>query len=146
VSLNETLIADSVHVVSVGLAGNVGPFVSWAWVIPKVNSDAGMTLVSPNWKPCMFDEDELLDSFTGSSDLPIPKLNFMAGFDSKPGLALWHATQFNASLLFCNMQSGQSHDPGGFLNLSPNPSASVDSEDGVGVDLAANTGLSVSQA
>jgi hypothetical protein len=43
------------------------------------------------------------------------------------------------------MQSGQSHDPGGFLNLSPNPSSSVDFKD-VCVDLAANTGLLVSQA
>jgi hypothetical protein len=105
-----------------------------------------MTLVSPNWKPCMFDEKALLDPFTRTLALSIPKLNFVAGCDSKPGLVLWHATQFNESLLFCSMQSGQSHDPAGFLNLSPNPRPSVGFEDNVGVDLAANTGLSVSQA
>jgi hypothetical protein len=44
------------------------------------------------------------------------------------------------------MQSGQSHDPGGFLNLSPNPRTNVAFEEDVGVDLAANTGLLVPQA
>jgi hypothetical protein len=53
-----------------------------------VNSDAGMTLVSPNWKSCVLDEDALSDSFTETPALSIPKLNFMADCDSEPGLAL----------------------------------------------------------
>jgi hypothetical protein len=43
-----------------------------------------MTLVSPNWKLCMFDEEAMSDSFTDTA-LSIP-ITFMA--DSEPGLAL----------------------------------------------------------
>jgi hypothetical protein len=94
----------------------------------------------------MLDEEAVSASFNGTPALSIPKLNLTVECDSEPGLALSHATHFNDSLLFCTMQSGQSHAPGGFLNLSPKPRPSVDFEDDVGADLVANTGLFVSQA
>jgi hypothetical protein len=80
------------------------------------------------------------DAFTETLALSIPKLNFTVDSGSEPGLALVHATQFNVSVLFCTMQSGQSHVPGGFLNLLSNPRPTL------GDDLVANTGLCVSQA
>jgi hypothetical protein len=116
------------------------------FVVPGTLSDAVVTLVSPNLKPCMLDEEAVSTSFNGTPALSIPKLNLTVECDSEPGLALSHATHFNNSSLFCTMQSGQFHVPDGFLNLSPNKTSVVDIEDDVGVDLVAKTGLLVSQA
>jgi hypothetical protein len=103
-------------------------------------------LLSPNTKPGTFVEQALSDSFTETPALSIPKLNFIGDCVSEPCLALPHATHINESLVFRTIQSGQSHEPAGFLNLSPNPRTNVDFEDEVGIDLAINTGLLVSQA
>jgi len=97
-------------------------------------------------KSCTFVEEAMSDSFTETPALSIPKLNFITDCVSEPCLALPHATHFSEALLFCTIQSVQSHEPAGFLNLSPNPRPNVDFNDEVAVDLAVNTGLLVSQA
>lgn len=50
-----------------------------------------------------------------------------------PGLGLVQATHFISSALFCTIHVSHSHDPSGFLNLSPNPVISVETQT-VGVD------------
>lgn len=52
-----------------------------------------------------------------------------------PGLGLVQATHFVSSALFCTIHVSHSHDPSGFLNLSPNPIIPVETET-VGVDTA----------
>lgn len=62
-------------------------------------SDATVTLVSPNLKPCIFDEEAMSDSFSETPALSIPKLNFMADCELESGLIFSHCTHFNESLL-----------------------------------------------
>ncbi|PNF42977.1 hypothetical protein B7P43_G09583 [Cryptotermes secundus] len=95
-----------------------------ASVVLGILSD--VTLGSVNVKNCMFDEDALSDSFTGTPALSIPKLTFMAECNSEPGLAPPQATHFSVSLLFCTIHFEQFHIPDVFLNPSPNNIPTVD--------------------
>jgi hypothetical protein len=104
-----------------------------------------VTLGSANVKHCMFDEEALSDSVTGTPATEIPKLNFVAECDSEPGLAPSHATHFSEFLLLCTIQIEQLHIPSVFF-MSPNEVPNADSRDDVGVGLVANAGPFVSQA
>lgn len=57
-----------------------------------------------------------------------------------PGFLFWQATHSRASSLFCKQHTSQSQAPGGFLNLSPNPSRAP--PDGMGA-LTAEGGAAV---
>jgi hypothetical protein len=64
-----------------------------------------VTLVSPHVNPCIFEEEELSNSFTETLALSIPKLNFMSESDSEPGLAPPHASGFDKLLSFSTVHS-----------------------------------------
>lgn len=57
---------------------------------------------------------EALDEESGGRDVDIAP--------DFPGFALWQATHLVSCALFWTMQVSHSHEPSGFLNLSPNPS------------------------
>lgn len=52
---------------------------------------------------------------------------------SLPGLAVWQAAHFVSTALFTTIHASHSHEPSGFLNLSPNPLNPVETG-AVGVD------------
>lgn len=49
-----------------------------------------------------------------------------------PGLGVVQATHFVSSALFCTIHVSHSHEPSGFLNLSPNPIVPVEMGSGAG--------------